>query len=98
MSTRAIHSGYYTGATRAGQVRRVHIIRDGGGPDRPTAMCGQGIWPTTNSIPVVLDPMPTRPPDGLAWCPHCLGRLAEHLGALDDIAARLARLDMKDPE
>lgn len=94
--TRAVHSGYYTGATRAGQVRRVHIIRDHGPEPGHNAMCGQGVWPTTNSVPVVLDPMPTVPPDGLAWCPRCLGFLAEHLGVLDDLAAQLAALDPKE--
>lgn len=94
--TRAVHSGYVTGATRAGQVRRCHIIREDGPRPGQSAMCGQGVWPVTRSTPIVLDPMPSVPPDGLTWCPHCIGRLAEHLGALDDLAAQLAALDPKE--
>ncbi|WUI02077.1 hypothetical protein OHR68_09805 [Spirillospora sp. NBC_00431] len=97
---RAIHSGYYDGHPRAGQVRRAHIIREDGPARGLTAMCGQGVWPTTNATPVVLDPMPVRPPDGLTWCPHCLGRLAERLDALwwlgEQLARRTAELDLKE--
>lgn len=92
ISVRAIHSGYYDGHPRAGQVRRVHIIREDGPRPGRDAMCGQAARKVTNATPVVLDPMPLRPPDGLEWCPHCLGRLAEHLGALGWLGENLARM------
>ena len=88
---RAAHSGYYDGHPRAGQVRRVHVIREDGPRPGDDAMCGQAVRKVTNATPVVLDPMPLQPPDGLAWCPHCLGRLAEHLDALRWLGEQLAR-------
>lgn len=98
--TRAVHSGYVDGRPRAGQVRRVHIIREDGPRPGRQAMCGQHAWACTDSTPVVLDPMPLQPPDGLAWCPHCLGRLAERLDALlwlgEQLARRTAELTLKE--
>lgn len=97
---RAVHSGYVDGRPRAGQVRRVHIIREDGPRPGRQAMCGQHAWACTDSTPVVLDPMPLQPPDGLAWCPHCLGRLAERLDALwwlgEELARRTAELALKE--
>lgn len=87
---RAIHAGYYDGRARAGQVRRLHILRETGRWAGRQAMCGQGAYPVTHSTPVVLDPMPPKPPDGLAWCPKCVGLLAEHLDVLDRFATELA--------
>lgn len=92
MSARAVHSGYYDGRPRAGQVRRVHIVREDGPRPGQDAMCGQAARPVTNATPVVIDPMPPHPPDGLEWCPHCLGRLAERLGALPWLGEQLARM------
>jgi hypothetical protein len=90
-AARAAHSGYYDGHPRAGQVRRVHIIREDGPRPGDDAMCGQAVRKVTHATPVVLDPMPLQPPDGLAWCPHCLGRLAEALDALRWLGEQLAR-------
>ena len=95
--TRAFRSGYYDGRPRAGQVHRIHIIREDGPRPGRQAMCGQHAWKVTNSTPVVIDPMPAEPPDGLTWCPHCIGRLAEVLGVLWQIAGFLARLDHAEP-
>lgn len=89
---RAVHSGYVDGRARAGQVRRLHIIREDGPRPGQNAMCGQAAYPVTKSTPVLLDPMPNRPPPGLEWCPHCLGRAAEHLGALGWLGQQIARM------
>lgn len=87
---RAYHSGYYDGQRRAGQVKRLHIIREDGKWPGRQSMCGQPAWRVRNSTPVVLDPMPNTPPAGLTWCPSCVGHLAERMGALDLFAAELA--------
>jgi hypothetical protein len=93
---RGVYRGYWTGRARAGQVRRVHIIREDGPkgwePGKQT-LCGQHAWPVTNSEPVILDPLPATPPPGLTWCPKCVGHAAELAGLLDDLAARLAAWD-----
>jgi hypothetical protein len=90
---RAMYCGYWTGHKRAGQVRRLHIIRESGPrgcPDGSQALCGQSAGQHRNSGPVIIDPLPARPPEGLLWCPKCIGHLAERLGLLDEIAASLA--------
>jgi hypothetical protein len=89
---RAIHSGYFDGTRRGRQVRRVHILREEGPWAGKQGLCGQGVYKVTNSTPVVIDPMPCKPPDGLSWCPKCVGHLAERLGVLDKVAAGLAAL------
>lgn len=94
---RAIHSGYYDGRERAGQVRRLHIVREEGQFAGRRSLCGQAAYKVTNSTPAVLDPMPERPPDGLTWCPKCVGHLAERLGMLPVVAADLARIS-ESPE
>lgn len=90
---RAVYRGYPMTGKRAGQVKRLHIVRENGPkgwePGKQT-LCGQHAWPVTNSESVVIDPMPARPPEGLAWCPACVGRQAELLGLLEEIAARVA--------
>lgn len=40
----------------------------------------------------MFDPMPEKPPEGLSWCPVCIGHLAEECEVLGDVAARLAGL------
>ena len=93
MKARAIIRGYVSGGKRAGQVRRVHIIREEGPrgwePGKQT-LCGQGAWGTRGSDPILFDPMPAQTPDGLSWCPKCIGHLAERAGMLDKVAAMLA--------
>jgi hypothetical protein len=97
---RAVHRGYWTGGKRAGQVRRPHVIRENGPkgwePGTQT-LCGQGAWGVQHSDAVILDPAPDRPPEGLAWCPKCIGHLAERLGLLDEVAASLTAYDPSLP-
>lgn len=88
--TRAVHSGYVDGGTRAGRVRRCHIVREDGQFPGRSCLCGANAWPVTRSTPVLIDPMPTHPPTGLTWCPACIGHLAARLGLIDRIAGRLA--------
>ena len=93
---RAMYRGYWSGGKRAGQVRRLHIIREdgpAGWPPGKQTMCGQAAWKCQNSDPEIITPLPSRPPDGLAWCPACIGRQAEVLGLLDEIAASVAAYD-----
>lgn len=96
MNARGLYRGYWSGGKRAGQVRRLHIIREDGpkgwAPGKQT-MCGQGAWDVTHSDAVILDPLPDRPPEGLAWCPKCVGHLAERLGLLEEIGSSLAAYD-----
>lgn len=95
MSTvRTIERGYYAGSRRAGQVRRVHVIREEGprGWDNSEfgnqTMCGQGAWKGQNSTPIIRD-VPHALPEGLQWCPKCTGHLAERLGRLTEVAQLL---------
>lgn len=89
MSVRTVERGYVTGK-RAGQVKRLHVIREEGPGDYQgqQTMCGQHAWPVTKSEPVIRD-APHPLPDGLTWCPKCVGHAAEHLGRLDDVARLL---------
>jgi hypothetical protein len=87
---------YYRGYQRVGTAR-AHIIRETEiqhrrNSWRPTpaqqAWCGVGAVPHTNSPIVPINP--TQPlPDGVAWCGHCVGRAAEHVGLLTDVVALL---------
>ena len=92
MTARAFHRGYVTDGKRAGQVRLFHVIREHGPGDQVAthALCGTHAWPCRASDPVIFEPMPAAPPEGLTWCPACIGRLAELQGVLGDVAARLA--------
>lgn len=96
IAPRAVYRGYWTGGKRAGQVRRLHIIREDGPagwePGKQT-LCGQAAWKATHSDPVIISPLPARPPEGLTWCPACVGRQAELLGLLEEIAASVAAYD-----
>jgi hypothetical protein len=78
---------------RPGMVRRLHIVREdpapGWEPGEQT-LCGVKVWAVQNSDPIILSPMPSRPPEGLSWCPECVGKQAELLGLLDEFAARVA--------
>lgn len=85
---RTLERGYTT-TRRAGQVRRLHVIREVGprgwdGSTRQT-WCGQLGGRHTRSEPIIRD-APHPLPDGLRWCPDCIGHLAEQLGRLDDVA------------
>jgi hypothetical protein len=89
---RAFYRGYHEGSgRRAAQVRRLHIMREDGRYPGRQALCGTGGYDVTHSTTVLIDPMPEQPPAGLAWCGPCVGRAAERLGQLPQIAARLAK-------
>jgi hypothetical protein len=99
---RAVYRGYWHGGKRSARVTRLHIIRETPVAGHRSAYrpfhetpamrtwCGQSATQHQHSEPVVLDPMPSSPPEGLRWCPACIGHLAEQLGVLGDVAARLA--------
>jgi hypothetical protein len=88
---RAFYRGYHNGSERrAGQVRRLHIMREDGKYPGRQAYCGTGGYDVTHSTTVLIDPLPATPPDGLAWCGACVGRAAERTGQLDTWAAQLA--------
>jgi hypothetical protein len=99
---RAVYRGYHQRGKRSARVTRLHIIRETPvARHRPEwhslreqpaeqTWCGQFATPHTNSEPVIFDPMPEKPPEGLSWCPACIGHLAEELGLLGEVAARLA--------
>ncbi len=87
---RAFYRSYVHNQRRAGQVTRLHIIREDGKWAGKQGECGTHAWGVTCSEPVVIDPMPAKPPEGLSWCPACVGRLAERSGRLDAWAAELA--------
>ena len=100
--TRAVYRGYWQGGRRSARVTRLHVIRETPvrghrsayrpfhEPATLQTWCGQSAQQHTNSEPVVFDPMPAEPPEGLRWCPACIGHLAEQLGVLGEVAARLA--------
>jgi hypothetical protein len=102
---RAVYRGYWQGGKRSARVTRLHIIRDTPVAGHRSAYrpfrerpgvetwCGQSAQPHTNSEPVIFDPMPAVPPEGLLWCPQCIGHLAERYGLLGEIAECLAAWD-----
>lgn len=99
---RAVYRGYWHGGKRSARVTRLHIIRETPvrthrsdyrpfhKPPSEQTWCGQFATPHTNSEPVIFDPMPAEPPEGLSWCPQCIGHLAEELGMLGGVARQLA--------
>ncbi len=89
-AARGYHSAYGTPQRRAAQVRRLHVVNDTGPrPGRQTC-CGQIATSRFKGAAVILDPLPATPPDGLTWCPTCIGRLAEQTGFLATFAAMLS--------
>lgn len=98
---RAMYRGYWHGGKQSARVTRLHVIRDS--PPSPQrrwtakpaeqTWCGQSAGPHRNSVPVVIDPVPDRPPAGLSWCPSCIGHLAEWYGLLDEIAGEIVSYD-----
>lgn len=88
---RAFYRGYNSlSGRRAGQVRRLHVMREDGKFPGRQGECGAPGWTHRHSDPVILDPLPATPPTGLEWCPACVGRAAERIGLLDAWAARLS--------
>ena len=90
-AVRTLERGYYTPGRRAGQVRRLHVIREDGPrgwePGKQ-ALCGTAAWLHRNSPPILRD-APHPLPEGLSWCPRCVGLLAELEGRTAEIAALL---------
>lgn len=73
---RAYYMSYVANGKRAGQVKRVHVIREDGKWAGRWAHCGQSSSPVTKSVPVILCPIPFVLPEGLTWCSKCVMRLA----------------------
>jgi hypothetical protein len=91
---RAFYRGYHAATgRRANQVRRLHIMREDGKFPGKQALCGNPGWGVTNSPPIVIDPLPLKPPDGLSWCRSCVGHAAHLVGQLDAFARTIATLD-----
>lgn len=90
---RAFYRGY-SAATgrRATQVRRCHIMREDGNFAGKQGLCGAPGWGVTNSPPVIVDPLPAQPPDGLEWCRSCIGHAADLVGQLNGFARIIAAL------
>lgn len=92
---RTVERGYYSGSgRRAGQVTRVHVVReegprrwDGDAGHRQT-WCGQSAWNGRGSVPLFRE-APHPLPEGLRWCPACIGHLAEQSGRLGEVARLL---------
>lgn len=93
----AFYHGYLSARTTL-----LHVLRDtpvrryvsphssGADHDWGQGWCGTSATNSTRSVTVFLDPLPTQPPDGLVWCPTCLGRLAGRLGLLGVVGELLA--------
>lgn len=96
---RTVQRGYHDGKPKpAGQVRRVHVIREEGPAGRQggsQTLCGQGAWRVTHSPPIFRD-APHALPDGLTWCPACIGHAAEVLGQLEAVARFLGLAQPED--
>lgn len=90
-AARAFYRGYpNTSDGRSAKVTRLHIIREDGKWPGRQGLCGTSAGRHQQSEPVVLDPMPATPPEGLRWCPPCVGHLAERAGRIETVAALLA--------
>ncbi|MEU2759362.1 hypothetical protein [Streptomyces sp. NPDC007094] len=88
---RAFYRGYSSqSGRRAGQVRRLHIMREDGPMPGRQGECGTHGHDVTNSPTMIIDPMPATPPVGLSWCPKCVGLAAARTALLDQWAAQLA--------
>lgn len=89
--TRAFYRGYSeSSGKRAGQVRRIHVMREDGTFPGRQGQCGIHGWDVTDSLTHIIDPMQATPPDGLEWCTLCLLRLAEFEGRVNAVAGLLA--------
>ncbi len=76
---------------------RLHIMREDGKTPGRTGLCGQSATSTLKSTMVVLDPMPAVPPDGLLWCPGCLGGLADRAGVAGFLGQLLSAVGYPEP-
>jgi hypothetical protein len=88
---RAFYRGYPDlSGRRSARVTRLHILREDGRFPAREGLCGTGAGRHRMSNPVLIDPMPAAPPDGLSWCPPCIGQLAERAGLVEAFATLLA--------
>jgi hypothetical protein len=87
---RTCQRGYVQDGRRAGQVRRVHVVREEGpkGQRATETLCGQSTGPHVESQAIIRE-APHDLPEGLSWCPTCTGRLAEQQGRTAEVAALL---------
>lgn len=96
---RTCQRSYVRAGHRAGQVQRVHVVREQGPrgwEDKPgtQTLCGQSTRLHRKSEGVIRD-APHGLPEGLSWCPKCVGLLAEQLGRTAEVA-RLLGLEARD--
>lgn len=85
---RTCQRSYADSTRRSARVTRVHVVRETATRSLAAGeqtLCGQHAYPVTNSEGIVRD-APHALPDGLSWCPKCVGHLAERLGRLDEVA------------
>ena len=73
---RAFYRSYHSRTGRAGQVKRLHIIREDGKFPGRQGWCGIHATSVTDSDAVILNALPYVPPDGLTWCGNCVIALA----------------------
>lgn len=55
---------------------RLHVMRETGKWAGRQGWCGTNAGDVTDSVAVIVQPLPAVPPDGLTWCGGCVGRLA----------------------
>lgn len=93
---RGFHRSYpHQGDRRSARITRFHIIREDGKWGGLQGFCGQRCtdsgdraWDRgPDSVAVIIDPLPLVPPDGLVWCPACLGHLTQRRGRAHQVAA-----------
>ena len=87
---RTCQRSYVQDGNRAGQVQRVHVVREHGPKDRDgqSTLCGQHTYAVRQSEGIIRE-APHELPEGLSWCPKCVGLLAEQSGRTAEIAALL---------
>lgn len=93
LPVRTCQRSYVQDGHRAGQVRRLHVVREHGPrgwEDRPATqtLCGQSTG-THRQSQGIIRATPHPLPDGLTWCPKCVGLLAEQQGRTAEIATLL---------
>lgn len=88
---RTCQRSYVQDGHRAGQVQRVHVVREHGPrgalPGTYT-LCGQSTGTHRQSEGIIRDAPHDLDP-GLSWCPKCVGLLAGQLGRTAEIAVLL---------
>jgi hypothetical protein len=92
---RTCQRGYVRDGQRAGQVQRVHVVREHGPKEQhgTSTLCGQFTGAHRQSQGIFRD-APHELPEGLSWCPTCVGKLAEQTGRTAEVAALLGLLEV----